>query len=246
MNRNLQTPVSKDTSLLGVATATYESSLNAKVHTKMLRRLILSFATKNCSNLTKHVVSKPSIVTRSFHINPSYRSNCDFGSPCNCTECTENTKRPICEVCRIRPTVNQSSEPSRDRKGISSYTFTSSCEQCLEYTEGEREREREKERTLALRKKKADKMMKYVRVLYSTEQVPISYAVEKLLSDIRSTKSLCNSRRWYQQHLVNCLSQDLQIVKVQNGYMCNKQRVDAMDFKLWFFHQWLYIDVLKA
>jgi hypothetical protein len=129
----------------------------------MLRRLILSLvATKNCSNLTKHVVTKhvvlkPSIVTRSFHINPSYRSSCDFGSPCNYTECTENAKRPICEVCEVHPTVNQSSELSRDCKGISSYSFTSFCEQCWEkYTEGKRKREREKKQMLALCKKKVD------------------------------------------------------------------------------------------
>lgn len=172
----------------------------------------------------------PSIVARSFHTNLSYRSNCDFGSPCNCTECTENTKRPICEVCEVHPAVNQSSERSRDRMGISYYAFTSFCEQC--YTEENRKREREKEQTLAFRKEKMEKMMRYVRGFHSTEQVPIGYAVERLLSDIRSAKNFCNSQRWHRQHLVDHLSQDLQIVKVRNRYMCNKRRVDAMDFKL--------------
>ena len=46
-----------------------------------------------------------------------------------------NAKKLICEVCEVRPTVNQSSEPSRDRKGISSYTFASFCEQCWEEDE---------------------------------------------------------------------------------------------------------------
>ena len=175
----------------------------------------------------------PSIVARSFHTNLSYRSNCDFGSPCNCTECTENTKRPICEVCEVHPAVNQSSERFSDRKGISSYTFTSFCEQCWrEYTEENRKREREKEQTLAFRKEKMEKMMRYVRGFHSTEQVPIGYAVERLLSDIRSAKNFCNSQRWHRQHLADHLSQDLQIVKVRNRYMCNKRRVDAMDFKL--------------
>jgi len=211
----------------------------------MFRRLVLSLiATKNCSKATKHVVSlKPSIVSRSFHINPSYRSNCDFGSPCNCTECRRDAKRLVCDVCEVRPAVNQSSELSRDRKGISSYTFTSFCEQCFErYTERKRKREREKEQTLASREKKMDKMMDYVRELHSTEQVPIGYAVEKLLSDIRSVNT-CNSQRWYQRHIVDCLAQDLQIVKVRNRYMCNKRRVDGMDFRLWLFYRQLDIDV---
>jgi hypothetical protein len=212
----------------------------------MLRRLILSLArTKNCSKVTKHIVSlKPSIVARSFHNNPSYRSNCDFGSPCNCIECREAGKRPICEICKVRRAVNHSSELSRNRKGSSSYIFTSFCERCREkYTEEKRKREREEEQTLALRKRKMDKMMKSVRGLHSTEQVPIGYAVERLLSDIRSVRNFSNSQRWYQRHLVDCWSQDLQIVKVRNRYMCNKRRVDAMDFKLWYFYQWPDVDV---
>jgi hypothetical protein len=171
---------------------------------------------------------KPSIVSRSFHINSSYCSNCDFGSPCNCTECRGDTKRLVCDVCEVRPAVNQSSKLSRDRKGISSYTFTSFCEQCFErYTERKRKTERKKEQTLASREKKMDKMMNYVRELHSTEQVPIGYAVKKLLSDIRSVNT-CNSQRWYQRHIVDCLAQDLQIVKVRNRYMCNKRRVDGI------------------
>ena len=202
-------------------------------------RLLSLVATKSHNKVTRHVISlTPSIVAGSFHTNLSYRSNCDFGSPCNCTECTENAKRTICEVCEVRPAVNQSSERFSDRKGISSYTFTSFCEQrWREYTEEDRKREREKEQTLTLHKEKMEKMMRYVRGLHSTEQVPIGYAVERLLGDIRSVKNFCNSQWWHRRHLVDHLSQDLQIVKVRNRYMCNKRRVDAMDFKLWFFHQ---------
>jgi hypothetical protein len=94
-----------------------------------------------------------------------------------------------------------------------------------------------KEQMLALHKKKLDKMMKDVKELHSKEQVAIRYAVERLLSDIKPVKYSCNSQRWHQRHLVDFLSQDLQIVKVQNRYMCNKRRVDAMDFKLWFFYK---------
>jgi hypothetical protein len=210
--------------------------------TTMLRRTVLSLiATKNYNKVTRHVVSlKPSIVARRFHAIPPYRSNRDFGSPCNCTQCREDARRPVCEVCQVQSTVNQSSELSRDRKGVSSYTFTSFCEQCWEkYTGEKRKREQEIEQTLASRKKKMDEMMKYVRGLNSTEQVPIGYAVEKLMGDTRSG----NSQRWHQRDLVSCLSQDLQIVKVRNRYMCNKRRVDAMDFKLWSFYRRPDVDV---
>lgn len=120
------------------------------------------------------------------------------------------------------------------------YTFNSFCEQCWEkYTREKRKREQEIERTLTSRKKKVHEMMKHVRGLNSTEQVPIGYAVEKLMGDTRSG----SSQRWHQRDLISCLSQDLQIVKVRNRYMCNKQRVDAMDFKLWSFYRRPDIDV---
>lgn len=108
----------------------------------LLRWIVLSLiATKNYNKVTRHVVSlKPSIVARRFHVIPLYRSNCGFGSPCNCTECREDARRPVCEVCQVLPTVNQSSELSSDRKGISSYTFTSFCEQCWEKYTGKRRR----------------------------------------------------------------------------------------------------------
>lgn len=212
----------------------------------MLRRLVVSLvATKSCRKATKHVVSwKLSVVVRFFYFYSSYRSNCDFGGPCNCTECMGIAKRPICEVCKVDPTVNQSSELYCDRKGTSSYNFTSFCEQCWEkYIKEKKKREWEKEQVLALRKKRLDKMMKDVKELHFKEQVPIRYAVERLLSDIQSVKNSSNSQRWHQRHLVDFLSQDLQIVKVRNRYMCNKQQVDAMDFKLWFFYESPDVDV---
>lgn len=46
---------------------------------------------------------------------------------------------------------------------------------------------------LASHKKKIDKMIDYMREFYLTEQVPIGYAVEKLLSDIRLVNT-CNSQ----------------------------------------------------
>lgn len=102
--------------------------------------------------------------------------------------------------------------------------------------EGKRNEKLKREQKLASRKDKMEKMMGCVRELHSTEQVPIKYALKRLLSDIRSVESLSNSQHWFQRHLIDRLSQDLQIVKVRNRYMCNKRRVDAMDFKLWYFY----------
>ncbi|CAG9949463.1 unnamed protein product [Clonostachys rosea f. rosea IK726] len=231
----------------------------------MLRRLGLGLvATKNCGKVAKYVAKSffanrrpclsivatkdsskvPKHIARCFHTNPSYHSNCDFGSPCDCIECREAAKIPVCEICRVRPTTNQSWERSYDRKGVSGYTFTSFCDLCWKvHLEKERKREQENKQALALRKNKVDKMLEYVRGLHSMEQVPIAYAVDRLMSDIRSVKRFSNSRRWYQRYLVDHLSQDLGIVKTRNRYVCDKRRVDAMDFKQWYFYDSLDVDV---
>jgi hypothetical protein len=111
------------------------------------------------------------------------------------------------------------------------------------HLEKERKREQENKQALALRKNKVDKMLEYVRGLHSMEQVPIAYAVDRFMSDIRSVKRFSNSRRWYQRRLMDHLSQDLGIVKTRNRYVCDKRRVDAMDFKQWYFYDSLDVDV---
>jgi hypothetical protein len=39
------------------------------------------------------------------------------------------------------------------------------------------------------------------------------------------------------------MAQDIGIVKTRNRYVCDKQRVDAMYFKLWYFVERLEVDV---
>jgi hypothetical protein len=84
-------------------------------------------------------------------------------------------------------------------------------------------------------------MLKEVRALQSADQVPIAYAVERLMTEIRSVENFSNSQRWLQCHLINNLSEGLQTLKVRNKWMCNKEQVDAMDFKLRFFRRWFRV-----
>lgn len=72
---------------------------------------------------------------------------------------------------------------------------------------------------LAFHKAKMESMMEGVRTLHSTEEVPVRYAVETLRSDIRSMRDISDLHQWYQQHFINNLSQDLQIVMVRNRYV---------------------------
>ena len=57
-------------------------------------------------------------------------------------------RKPICEICRVRPTVHQSYGDSRDRKGIRYYSFTSFCEQCWKEREIVRREREEKEKKI--------------------------------------------------------------------------------------------------
>lgn len=77
-----------------------------------------------------------------------------------------------------------------------------------------------------------------VRKIGSTEQISPSKALERYRSEVREVRSVESLNRFrgkFQRDIVDGLSKELQIVKLRNKYMCNKQRVDAMDFKLWFF-----------
>ena len=79
-------------------------------------------------------------------------------------------------------------------------------------------------------------MLEIVRKISSTDQVSIDYALDRLISNVQSVSGFQRSRGWFRKYLLKKLSQELQIVKTpENHYVCNKQRVDVMDFKVWFF-----------
>lgn len=66
----------------------------------------------------------------------------------------------------------------------------------------------------------------------SDTQVPLSHAVDKL---VRAASSLEveKSRKWFQQKLLDGLSEELGIVKVKNRFVCNEAKVEAIHFRLW-------------
>jgi len=161
-------------------------------YVRLLRRFThSSTATKDSNTNTKHVpFLKRSLVSRFFHSSPVNHSNCDYGSPCACSECMQDQRKPICEICRVRPTVHQSYEDSRDRKGIGSFSFTSFCEQCWQEREtAHREREEKEKQTLALYKARVASMMNNVQQIRLAEQVPIVCAVNKFMNEVKPVHS---------------------------------------------------------
>ena len=193
----------------------------------------------------------------------------------------QDERKPICEICRVHPTVHQSYGDSHDRKGIRSYSFTSFCEQCWQKCEtARREREEKEKQIITSYKARMTSMLDNVQQIRLAKQVPIGYAVDKFMTEVkpvhnytpspritarmmdemrkirlteqvsasnalekytsevrevRSVQSLNRFRGKFQRRIIGGLSKELQIVKIRNKHMCNKQRVDAMDFKLWFF-----------
>ena len=251
-------------------------------HMRLLRRFThSSIATNYFNTVTKYVpFLKTSLVLRPFHSSRIDYSSCDFGSPCTCSDCMQDQRKPICEICSIHPTVHQSYGDSYDRKGIRSYSFTSLCEQCWQERDRARREREEKEKQISARyKATVARMLVNVQQIPLTEQVPIVCAVDKFMaevkpihnytpssrmtarmmdeprkirsteqislwhalkkyrsevSEVKSVQSLHRFRGKFQRRIIDDLSKELQIVKIRNKYMCNKQRVDAMDFKLWF------------
>lgn len=243
---------------------------------------------KDFGTITKHVLfskkekPKPLFSTRFFHSSPVDYSSCDFGGPCSCSECMQDQRKSICEICRVHPTVRQDYKDSHDREGIRSISFTSYCEQCWQKHEtalGEMAERRRQ--TLALHEARVASMLDNVQQIRLTEQVPIVYAVDRFMREVKPThdytprgqitakmmnemrkihstekvsqrsalkaieqctskfkeirhmQSLNRFRGRFQRRIIDGLSEELQIVKIRNKYMCNRQRVDAMDFKLW-------------
>ena len=157
----------------------------------LIRFTYNSIATKGSQTNNKHVpFLKRSLVSRSFYSSPIYYSNCDFGSSCACSECMQDQRKPICEICRVLPTVHQSCGDSHDRKGIRSYSFTSFCEQCWQKRETARRERAEKEKqTLASYKARVASMLDNVQQIRLTEQVPIVCAVNKFMNEVKPVHS---------------------------------------------------------
>ncbi|EGZ71027.1 hypothetical protein NEUTE2DRAFT_92943 [Neurospora tetrasperma FGSC 2509] len=191
-------------------------------------------------SLTPRVIPSLNNFAQTFHTSAVCRSNCDWGRPCDCSECREMFREPICEICKINPTVHISAEWGRDRKGIASYTFTSFCKECLDKKQEEYRVREETEKKIAAAneerlhkmraadKERMDKMLEHVNSLPPGEQIPIAYAVDKVSSIWGG-----NSAAWRHRAVRDDFKKELQIVKVKNRWMCDKGRVDAMDFKLW-------------
>ncbi|KAK3493469.1 hypothetical protein B0T13DRAFT_476703 [Neurospora crassa] len=173
----------------------------------------------------------PKTFARRFTPSAVCRPSCDWGSLCDSSECREMARKPICEICRINPTVHTSGEWGYDRKGISSLTFTSFCEECLAKKQEEyRIREEARSNMWFAHRERIHKMLDHVNSLPPGEQVPIAYAVDKVSSIWGRNSAALRQRAFGFRYE---FQEKLLIIKVKNRWICDKGRVDATDFKLW-------------
>ena len=167
-------------------------------HMSLLRRFTHgSIATKDSNTVTNYVLFlKRSLVLRPFHSSRIDYSNCDFGSPCDCSECMQNQRKPICEICSVHPTVHQPSKKSYDRKGTRSYSFTSVCEQCWQKRERARRESEGKGNQISARyEPRVARMLDNVQQIHMTEQVPIVCAVDKFMAEVKPIHKYMPSSR---------------------------------------------------
>lgn len=103
-------------------------------------------------------------------------------------------------------------------------------------------RSHERKQLRISRNDKADNMLESVRGLPSSRRVPIAYAVDKFKRDIKHGP-VHTVEGWAEQHIITKLSQELEVVKKGDKYVCDQGKVDAMNFRLWYFRNDLDVDI---
>lgn len=149
--------------------------------------------------------------------------DCDWGYNCG-HDGRGGSWRPIYDRCKANPTAKHWSEIVW---GLGERYL---CDDCWrKYTKEFEKKEAAMFRLINIRDQRRKTMMAKVRAIRSTEQVPLSYAIDRAFGSSR------RSQQEKEQTLLRLLRKDLQIVKVRNEYMCKKERVDAIDFGV-FWH----------
>ncbi|HEC38038.1 hypothetical protein LCGC14_1689800 [marine sediment metagenome] len=156
--------------------------------------------------------------------------NCDWGSPCDCRECTDMHRRDICDICNKNKTIITHSQYEMDRKGMSYYEFTNYCQICWKEkkkkdeikVKKEQEEQRKKDKKTANLETKLEKL--------ENEPIPIKHAVIKFREQVK----IANSDKWIRNYIIRSCKDILKVEKTRNRWYCCKNRLNAMDFKLFF------------
>ena len=156
--------------------------------------------------------------------------SCDWGRPCDCRECTDMHRKDICDICNKNKTITTHSEYETGRKGISYYNFTNYCHKCWDDKRKKDEIERQEHEKELLKKKEKRRKLMIVLDKLDYNPIPIKYAVAKYREQI----GISNSDRWIRDHIINMHKKTLRIKKTNNRWYCCKNRLELMNFKLYY------------
>lgn len=146
----------------------------------------------------------------------------------------------LASINQSKPQDGHDKAPERYRR----YGVMPLCETCWQkHRVKAKKRASIKAEKLAERRRRIDQNFQHLASLPPGEQVPIRYAVDKLMSALAETKhphpGSARPERWYRTYIRQSweLEKHLRIEKVRTRWMCDKRRVDAMDFAV-FFYRW--------
>ncbi|KAK3946721.1 hypothetical protein QBC32DRAFT_225605, partial [Pseudoneurospora amorphoporcata] len=195
------------------------------------RKISVTFANRDQQDgsQTPMVPSSHNIFVIPFHTSGVGRAKSGWGRPYDCNKSVEAARKPICEMCKVNPTVDVYAYPvpGWDRKGIVDYDFTSFCKDCKQKMQKDLRKMKEAEgKAEAALEERVNKMREHLRSLPPGELVPFVYVVEKMAREPQVSRLAAMT-------VIALLDRELRIVKVGNRWMCDKGRMDAMDFEGW-------------
>jgi len=117
-----------------------------------------------------------------------------------------------------------------DRKGRSSYEFTNYCQKC--WNEKKRKDEIERKKREEEQQKKDEKRAILEEKLENLEikPTPIKNAVIKFREQIK----ISNSDKWIRDDIIRRFKDILKVEKTRNRWYCCKNRLEIMDFRLFY------------
>lgn len=139
-------------------------------------------------------------------------------------------RREICDICNENKTIITHSQYEIDRKGRGYYEFINYCQKCWKEKKKKDEIKRQKEREE--RRKKEGKRVKLEAELEKLENkpIPIKHAVTKFREQVK----ILNSDKWIRDYIIRNCKDNLKVEKTRNRWYCCRNRLEMMDFKLFF------------
>jgi hypothetical protein len=152
--------------------------------------------------------------------------NCDWGRPCNCSDCATEIQNNKCCKCDDYSS-NFTRSLITDRKGISGYITSGYCEGHYKAYMVLKEEDDKKKAGLA-QQKQLEKQQ-HIENITSIEHktfIPIKEAIIKFKGQRGST---CHNGNYIREHFIP--AQLLLVQKIKNRWVCSKERLDGIDFK---------------